>query len=283
VKVAVTGASGMLAQALLPALERAGHTVLALKKEEADVTRYDALRARLEPFHPDWVIQLAAFTRVDDCESDPDLAFRVNGLGARNAALVSAALGAAVLTISTDYVFDGRASRPYREYDPVGPLSVYGRSKWAGEQAVREVAPRHLIVRTAWLYGAGGVNFVDSILRKARHGEPLAVVDDQRGCPTWTEDLAPALVRLVASAQFGTYHCAGAGDCTWHDLAEHAVARAGQAVPIERITTAALARPAPRPAYAVLDQGWATHVTGTPMPHWKDAVDRYLKSLSPGA
>jgi len=272
----------MLARALLPELARAGHTVLALKKAEADVTRFEALRSALEPFRPDWVIHLAAFTRVDDCEADPDLAFRVNGLGSRNAALAAAALGAAVMAISTDYVFDGRATRPYREYDPVGPLSVYARSKWAGEQAVREVAPRHLIVRTSWLYGAGGANFVDSILRKARHGEPLVVVDDQRGAPTWTEDLAPALVRLAASAQFGTCHCTGSGDCTWHELAEHAIARAGFGTAVGRISTAALARPAPRPAYSVLDNGWCEHAIGARMPHWKDAVERYLKSAAPG-
>jgi dTDP-4-dehydrorhamnose reductase len=215
---------------------------------------------------------------VDDCERDADLAFRVNGLGARNAALAAAACGAAVLMISTDYVFDGRATRPYREYDAVAPLSVYGKSKWAGEEAVREVAPRHAIVRTAWLYGAGGANFVDSILRKARLGEELAVVDDQRGSPTWTGDLAHALVRLVEVSEFGTYHCTNGGDCTWHELAVHVVSRANHETPVARTTTRDLARPAPRPAYSVLDRSWCEHVTGFKMPPWKDAVDRYLSN-----
>jgi dTDP-4-dehydrorhamnose reductase len=277
-KIAVTGAAGMLARALLPQLEAAKHEVRPLRREQADVTSYPVLHAALEPFQPQWVIHLAAFTRVDDCEREPALAFKVNGLGARNAALAAAACGAALLAVSTDYVFDGRGTRPYREYDATCPLSVYGRSKWAGEQAIREVAPRHVIVRTAWLYGAGGANFVDSILRKARHGEPLAVVDDQRGSPTWTQDLARALVRLVEAAEFGTYHCTNSGDCTWHELAEHVVARARADVPVERTTTAALARPAPRPAYSVLDGSWCEHVTGLRMPHWKDAVDRYLAS-----
>jgi dTDP-4-dehydrorhamnose reductase len=277
-KVAVTGAAGMLARALLPQLEAAGHEVKALRREQADVTSFHALRAAIEPFQPQWVLHLAAFTRVDDCERDVALAFKVNGLGARNAALAAAACGAALLAVSTDYVFDGRGTRPYREYDPTAPLSVYGQSKWAGEQAVREVAPRHVIVRTAWLYGAGGANFVDSILRKARHGEPLAVVDDQRGAPTWTHDLARALLRLVEAAEFGTYHCTNSGECTWHELAEHVVARARAGVAVERTTTAALARPAPRPAYSVLDASWCEHVTGLRMPHWKDAVDRYLAS-----
>ncbi len=282
-RVAVTGATGMLARALLPQLEAAGHEVRALPRAQADVTRFPSLRAALEPFAPQWVVHLAAFTQVDDCERDPDLAFRVNGLGARNAALAAEACGAAVLAISSDYVFDGRANRPYREYDPAAPLSVYGRSKWAGEEAVREVAPRHVIVRSAWLYGAGGANFVDTILRMARHGEPLAVVDDQRGSPTWTHDLARALVLLIAAGQFGTYHCTNGGDCTWHELAVHVVARGGLAVPVESIGSAALARPAARPAYSVLDRGWCEHVTGLSMPHWKDAVERYLSSLSAGS
>lgn len=282
-KIAVTGAAGMLARALLARLEAAGHQVRALRREQADVTSLKSLRAAIEPFAPRWVVHLAAFTRVDDCERDPDLAFRVNGLGARNAALAAAACDAAVLAISTDYVFDGKAARPYREYDPVGPMSVYGRSKWAGEEAVREVAPHHVIVRTSWLYGAGGTNFVDSILRKARHSEPLSVVDDQRGSPTWTEDLAGALVALVAAAEYGTYHCTNRGDCTWHELAEHVVARAGHDTPVLRISTRELARPAARPAYSVLDGGWCEHVTGHRMPHWKDAVDRYLASVPAGA
>ena len=282
-RIAVTGAAGMLARALLPQLEAAGHELLALRRDQADVTSFKALRAAIEPFQPQWVLHLAAFTRVDDCEREAELAFRVNGLGARNAALVAGACGAAVLTISTDYVFDGRGKHPYREYDAVAPLSVYGKSKWAGEEAVREVAPRHVIVRTAWLYGAGGVNFVDSILRKARHGEPLAIVDDQRGSPTWTRDLAVALVRLVAAAEFGTYHCTNGGECTWHELAEHVVKRSGHDGPVERTTTAALARPAPRPAYSVLDGSWCEHVTGLRMPHWKDAADRYLANGPAGS
>jgi dTDP-4-dehydrorhamnose reductase len=281
-RIVVTGAAGMLAKALLPQLQSAGHEVLALRRDQADVTSFPSLRAVIEPFAPQWVVHLAAFTRVDDCERESDLAFRVNGLGARNAALAAGSCGASVLMISTDYVFDGRGARPYREYDAVAPLSVYGKSKWAGEQAVREVAPRHVIVRTAWLYGAGGANFVDSILRKARHAESLAVVDDQRGSPTWTGDLSRALVRLLAAGEFGTYHCTNGGDCTWHELAEHVVTRSGHRGPVERTTAAALARPAPRPAYSVLDGSWCEQVTGHRMPHWKDAVDRYLGSVLAG-
>ena len=234
-RVAVTGAGGMLARALLPALAAAGHQTLALAKRDADVTRLDQLRRPLAGFRPDWVVHLAAFTRVDECESRPDQAHLVNATGARNAALATLECGAALLALSTDYVFDGRATRPYREYDAAGPRAVDGASQWAGEQAVREFQPRHLIVRSAWIYGAGGTNFVDAMLGKARAGESLRVVDDQRGSPTFTEDLAAGLMRLLASGQLGTFHCTNRGDCTWYDLAAHTLRRAGLSNPIARL------------------------------------------------
>ena len=275
-RIAITGAGGMLGRALAPALEAAGHATLALSRADADVTRLDALRQAVKDFRPDWIAHLAALTRVDECESRADEAYLVNALGARNAALASLACGAGLLAISTDYVFDGAARRPYREYDPVGPRSVYGASKWAGELAVREIQPRHLVVRSAWLFGPGGVNFVDTILAKARAGEGLRVVDDQRGAPTYTHDLARGLVRLLASGQLGTFHCTNTGACTWYELAEHAVRRAGLGVMVERTDTASLPRPAKRPAYSVLDTRWFERATGTTLPPWQDAVDRHL-------
>ena len=274
--MAVTGAGGMLAQALLPALEGSGHTVLALRKSDADVTRLEALQPVIVNFRPDWVIHLAAFTRVDDCESRADHAFLVNAQGARNAALAALACGAGLLAISSDYVFDGAATRPYREYDPTGPRSVYGASKWAGERAVREIQPRHLIVRSAWLYGPGGPNFVDTMLARARAGEALRVVDDQRGSPTFTHDLAAGLNRLIASGQLGTFHCTNAGVCSWYELAAHAIQRAGLEVALQRTDTASFPRPALRPRYSALDNQWFERATGAPLPSWQDAVDRYV-------
>lgn len=279
-KALVTGAGGMLGRALIPALTAAGHEAVGLKRGDADVTRLDALRHPLKALRPDWIFHLAAFTRVDECESRVDHAHLVNGLGARNVAQAAADAGAAVIALSTDYVFPGDATRPYREYDAVGPRSVYGASKLAGEEAVREVNPRHIIVRSAWLYGRGGTNFVDSILARARKGEPLAVVDDQRGSPTSAADLAEALVKLAVAGQYGTYHCTNAGDCTWHELAVHALARAGLGSPVARIDSATLARPARRPAYSVLSNLMFEHVTGHRMAHWQDAVDRYLGTKS---
>jgi dTDP-4-dehydrorhamnose reductase len=270
----------MLAQSTRHALEAAGHDVLALGSEDADVTRYDALLHPIQTFKPDWVFHLAAFTRVDDCESRPDHAYQVNAAGARNAALAAAACGAAILAVSTDYVFSGKAQSPYREYDPPDPQSVYGKSKWAGEQAVREVNPRHLVVRTAWLYGRGGRNFIDTILEKAGSGEPLWVVNDQRGSPTWTHDLGLALVHLAGMGHFGTLHCTNSGHCTWFDLAVHAIRLAGLDTKVEPTDSGSLDRPAKRPAYSVLDSRWYELVSGKSMPTWEDAVDRYLKTRS---
>lgn len=285
-RIAVTGARGMLARALVPALARAGHEVVAPDEAEADVTKPDRLRAAFAGARPDWFAHLAAFTRVDDCESRPEHARLVNRDGSRHVAELARESGAGILALSTDYVFDGRGTRPYREDDPAAPQSVYGRSKWEGEEAVRAAQPRHLIVRTAWLYGQGGPNFVDTILRKARAGESLKVVDDQRGSPTSTVDLAEGLVRLLATGRTGTFHCTNSGDCTWYDLAAHVLARAGLTTPLARTNTAGVPRPAPRPAYSVLDPGRFEAATGWRMPEWRDAVDRYLKqtqTLSPAA
>jgi dTDP-4-dehydrorhamnose reductase len=275
-KALVTGARGMLGQALMRSLAAAGHRAVGLGHRDGDVTRPGALRRPIDELRPDWIFHLAAFTRVDDCESQPNHAHLVNGLGARNVARAAAEAEAAVLHVSTDYVFAGDARRPYREDDPTGPLSVYGASKLAGEEAVREITPRHLIVRTAWLYGRGGTNFVDTILDRARRGEPLRVVDDQRGSPTSTTDLAEALIRLAATGQYGTFHCTNAGDCTWHELAVHVLARVGLGVPVARIDSATLGRPAARPAYSVLSNLRFERVTGHRMAPWQDAVDRYL-------
>lgn len=279
-KVLVTGAAGMLGQAVVPALEAAGHEVLGLDLPELDVTRFDSLRRAVERFGPAWILHLAALTKVDECEARRDEAFLVNCLGSRNAALAAAGSGAAVLALSTDYVFDGNATSPYREYDAANPQSAYGASKWAGEQAVREVNPRHVIVRTSWLFGPGGSNFVDIVLARARAGERLRVVDDQRGSPTFTRDLAQGLLRLVDAAQYGTYHCTNSGDCTWCDLAAYALERAGFGVPLERSDTASFPRPARRPAYSVLGNAFFEHVTGWRMPPWRDAVDRHLAATA---
>lgn len=295
-KVLVTGAHGMFGHALVPRLEAAGHDVVALRHPADraelpqppagraresfvnDVTDYPALLAICRETRPDWVAHLAAWTDVDACEGDPDRAFTVNGLGSRNAALAAAEVGAGVLAISTDYVFQGDTPTPRREHDPIFPLGVYGRSKMSGERGVREVNTRHLVVRTAWLYGKGGRNFVDTILGRAREGAPLKVVNDQRGCPTSAADLAEAVLALMDARQYGTYHVTGSGDCTWHEFAVAICETAGVPATIGTMTSAELNRAAKRPAYSVLHNGSYEHVTGRRMPHWRDALQAYLRS-----
>jgi dTDP-4-dehydrorhamnose reductase len=279
VNVLVTGAGGMLAQAAVPALRAAGHEVTGLA--DLDVTRVDDVRRAVESARPGWVLHLAAFTDVDGCESREAHAMRVNGVGAGHVAAAAAEAGAAILSMSSDYVFPGDDPAPRRENDPTGPLSAYGRSKLAGEQAVRAANPRHAIVRTAWLYGRGGRNFVDTIRARALAGGPLAVVDDQHGSPTWTADLAGALVRLMEKGVVGTFHATNDGSCTWHEFAVEICALAGAPVPVARISSAELARPARRPAHSVLDNGRLAQVLGHRLPHWRDALGRYLAQPAP--
>jgi dTDP-4-dehydrorhamnose reductase len=274
--VLVTGAGGMLAQAVVPALRRGGHEVTGLTRAELDVTDAARVHDAVNRARPDWVCHLAAFTDVDGCESRFDHALRVNGEGAGHAAAAARAAGAAVLSISSDYVFAGDDPRPRRETDAVGPVSAYGRSKLAGEEAVRAANPRHAIVRTAWLYGRGGRNFVDTIRERALAGAPLSVVDDQRGSPTWTEDLAWALVELMERNATGTFHATNGGDCTWHEFACEICAQVGARVEVARRSSAELDRPAKRPAYSVLDTDLLQRTLGRGLPHWRDALARYV-------
>ncbi len=273
-KVLVTGAGGMLAQAMVPALRAAGHAVTPLV--DLDVTRADDVRRAVSDARPHWVFHLAAWTDVDGCEARPEHALLVNGAGAGHVAGAAAEVGAAVLAMSSDYVFAGDDPAPRRENDAVGPVSAYGRSKLAGEEAVRAANPRHAIVRTAWLYGRGGKNFVDTIRARALAGGPLAVVDDQRGAPTWTEDLAGGLVGIMEKSVTGTVHATNEGSCTWHEFACEICALAGVKLAVARLSSAELARPARRPAFSVLDTSRLEMVLGRRLPHWRDALARYM-------
>jgi dTDP-4-dehydrorhamnose reductase len=276
VKVLVTGAGGMLAQAVVPALERAGHTVTALTHAQLDVTREAEVHQVIADARPHWVCHLAAYTDVDGCESRLEHAMLVNGEGAGHVAAAARAASAPVLSVSTDYVFPGDDPTPRRETDAVGPLSAYGRSKLAGEEAVRAANTNHVIVRTAWLYGSGGKNFVDTIRARALAGGPLAVVDDQRGSPTWTADLARVLISLMEKNASGTFHATSEGDCTWYDFAREICAQAGARIDVARQSSAQLARPAKRPAFSVLDTSRLRSTLGHGLPHWRDALARYV-------
>jgi dTDP-4-dehydrorhamnose reductase len=259
-RVLVTGAGGQVGRALRAHLPRA----VFLDRSTLDVCDPGAVQAAFGP--GDVVVHTAAKTDVDGCERDPDAAFAANAQAARSVAET----GARVIHISTDYVFDGRSHAPYREDDPTGPLSVYGRSKLAGERAVLS-RPGNLVVRTSWVYGDGR-NFFRAILAAERAGRALRVVDDQRGRPTAAADLARALAYLLSAGVSGVVHVTGDGEpCTWADLAELAVGH-----PVERISTEEFGAPAPRPRSSVLALDRA-RALGVPLADWRDSVRRYLE------
>lgn len=270
-KVLITGSAGMLARAVRHEFEARGHAVQALDRAALDVTDPAAVEAAVGAHRPEAVIQCAAYTRVDDAERDEVAAHRVNAESTLHLARICRAVGARLVYPSTDYVFDGTATVPYRPDSPTSPLGAYGRSKLAGEAAARE-AGDHLIVRTSWLYGTGGKNFVSTIVERARQGTPLRVVDDQRGSPTWTGTLARVLALLLErEAPAGIYHAANRGETTWYGLALEALRLSGIAAEVTPVTTAEFPRPAARPAYSVLDCSGTEAVVGE-IAGWREAL-----------
>lgn len=279
-RILLTGGEGMLGTELRR-LAASRFEVVSTDVHDMDVADRDLVFERTREVAPDFVVHAGAWTDVDGCERDPDRAYRVNALGTRNVAEAAREAGAPILYVSTDYVFDGTKTEPYLEFDEAAPRSAYGRSKWAGERFVRELAGgRFWIVRTQWVFGLNGRNFVDTILRAAREGRPLRVVDDQFGCPTWARDLARALlVLLEGKAGFGTYHASSRGACSWFELARAALDAEGLAeVPVEPMSSDELDRPAPRPARSVLRNWMFEQTVGDPMPDWRTALAGYLEA-----
>jgi dTDP-4-dehydrorhamnose reductase len=229
------------------------------------------------------VIHCAAYTAVDRAEEEEEKAFAVNRDGTRNVARACRRCGAFLVTFGTDYVFDGTSGRPYREDDPARPLSAYGRSKWAAEEALREEAPDHLLIRSQWLYGPHGRNFVLAILAKAERGEAMRVVSDQRGCPTYSRDVAAATKKLLDAGARGTFHFSNEGEATWHEFAKFLLARACRApASLSPVPAAELPYPAPRPVYSVLSKEKYRRTTGdTPRP-WEIAAAEFLDNLREG-
>lgn len=285
-RILVTGAQGMLGQDLLPTLKQAGHQPIAADLRPGigeddlvlDITDLAAVRRAVDQEKPDAIVHGAAYTNVDGAEADEVGAYRVNALGTWNLALAAQAADIPLLYVSTDYVFDGTLGRAYDEYDATNPQSVYGRSKRAGEIHVERLCRKHYIVRTAWLYGHGGKNFVETILKAGAERPELKVVNDQWGCPTTTVDLAGAIAQLIGSGRYGTYHATGQGACTWFDFAVEILRQGGLSTPVHPQTTEGLNRPAPRPAYSVL-RNRALELGGFPaMPDWKEALRGYMAS-----
>lgn len=283
-RVLVMGHRSMLAQELLPCLQRAGFTAVGCGRPAVDLTRVASLRAVLAEHHPALCINTAAYTAVDRAETEAAEALAVNRDGAAHLAQACSEAGVPLLHVSTDYVFAGTASVPYQEDDATAPLGVYGRSKWEGEEAVRTRHRQHLIVRTAWLYGHHGTNFVKTMLRLGRERQVLRVVQDQHGAPTWTRDLARAftticqrLTRAPEASLWGTYHFCGAGQTTWYEFACAIFDEARSLGPftverLEPIPTTAYPTAAQRPAYSVLNCAKLQAAFGiTPRP-WRDSL-----------
>ena len=275
-RVLVTGARGMLGRALLPCLGDR-HEVLGVDAQDFDITREDAVQKAFRDFRPEFVFHLAAYTDVDGCEANPSLALSVNSGGAANVARSCAGIGATMLYVSTDYVFAGSMARPYREDDTPSPLSVYGKSKLGGEQQVQSLLARHFIVRSSWLYGPHGKNFVATILRIANERPELRVVDDQRGAPTYTRHLAAKLVQMLQVQRYGIYHVTGAGSCSWFEFAQSIIQSAGiEGVNVLPISTRESGRRARRPANSVLENRRLIEDQLGTLPYWKEGLADYL-------
>ncbi len=280
-RILVTGASGMLGADVLSAAESAGLEVLACPRRELDVTDSHTVAARFRRLHPAAVINCAAWTDVDGAESGESAAMMVNGEGAGNVAAAAQAIGAWTVHVSTDYVFDGHKRTPYLESDSPAPLSGYGRSKLAGEREVAEAAPRaHTIVRSSWLFGTRGSCFPQKILKLATERRELTVVDDQIGCPTFTGHLAPTLIELAGAGLLGIVHIAGAGQCSWRELAQAVVDAAGLQGVIEPGRSEDMGRPAERPSYSVLR---SERPEAPELPHWRQGVLEFLAAADPSA
>jgi dTDP-4-dehydrorhamnose reductase len=279
-RLLVTGAAGMLGRDVVAAAGDAGHEVAALARADLDITDAAAVRAAVLAARPDAVINCAAWTDVDGAETAEEQATAVNGAGAGNLASAAAEAGALLVHVSSDYVFDGRSEAPYEEDAPTGPQGAYGRSKLAGEQAVASAGGRCAIVRSAWVFGPHGKNFVDTMRRLGAERDEVAVVDDQVGCPTYTGHLAPALLRIAERGATGVMHVAGGGRCSWYELAVATFEEAGVACRVRPQSTADLGRPAPRPAFSVLS---STRADVPVLPTWREGLRAHLTRVEVAA
>ena len=287
-KILITGSKGMLATQVITDLER-GYTELgevpaALKGaqlvladvDELDITDKAATEAFIAQHSPDIVINCAAYTNVDGCESNQDTAFMVNAIGSRNLAIACENTGAKLVHVSTDYVFRGDEPTPRREYDMPWPISAYGKTKYAGEQFVRQYCKKSFIVRTAWLYGYNGKNFVKTMVWLAKEKGGAKVVNDQHGNPTNAADLSHHLLKIAVSEEYGTYHCTGGGECTWFEFAVEIARLAGYEGVMSPCTSEEFPTPTKRPAYSSLDNMMLRVTVGDEMRHWKDALKAYF-------
>ena len=273
-KSLILGATGLLGRALM--VQWSSDEVVGLSSRDADIRDAGQMVNVVGEIRPDWIVLAAAYTDVDGCETNREQAMAVNRDGAANVALAAKSAGAKLLFLSSDYVFDGKESTPYETSHARNPQSVYGQSKAEAEIRLLEILPRCCIARTSWLFGAGGKCFPDTILKLAAGRPSLDVVYDQRGCPTYSVDLARAIVSLCRGNAQGIVHVTNSGDCSWFEFAREIVKEAGLSIAVRPVSSAQMARPAPRPAYSVLSPA-SLHGWGITTPAWQDALRRYLQ------
>ena len=275
-KILLTGRNGQVGSELVELLQPLGE-VLATDRSELDLADADAIRQALRERRPDVIVNPAAYTAVDKAETEEALAVRINGEAPGVMAEEAKRLGALLVHYSTDYVFDGAAERPYREDDAVAPLGAYGRTKLEGEKRIRGAGCRHLIVRTAWVYGRGG-NFVRAIVRQARLGNALRVVNDQFGAPTWARDIARVTQQLIRAGAHGTVHVSAAGRASWYEVAREVLRLTGLQVEVRPVSTAEYGARAPRPRYSVLDNGRLRSLGVPLIGDWRESLALHLQS-----
>lgn len=280
-KVLITGASGQLGLEIIDQLEKQREVYKLVKADRSglDITNLDEVYEKISLEKPDVVINCAAHTAVDLCEKDIDSAYKVNAIGPRNLAITCEKIGAKFVQVSTDYVFDGKSTRPYKEDDITCPNSIYGKSKLMGEQFTKEFCSKYFIVRTAWLYGNGN-NFVKTMLKLSEDNKELNVVNDQFGSPTSTVDLAKAIIDLINTEYYGTYHGTCEGQCSWYDFAKKIFEINNIDIKVNPVTSEEFKRPAPRPQYSVLDNFMFKLVGLNSFRNWEDALKEYLKEES---
>jgi len=279
-RIVIVGTGGQLGWELSRLLiQDNGQQVVAFGRAELDVTDRFAVERSVEKSRPEVVINCAAFTDVDGCEAERERAFLVNATGAHNVARAARKVGAKLVHISTDYVFAGNQSTPHVETDPTAPINVYGASKLEGEQRVQEACPEHFIVRTAWLYGLHGKNFVKTMVRLGRKGEPINVVNDQHGTPTWTRNLARQIKKLFPTAPYGIYHASSQGHCTWYEFTLEIFKQLGIKAQVNPVLGAHYVQPAGRPQNGVMDNARLRSLGLDVMPPWQEGLKQFLQEL----
>ena len=277
-KILITGSNGMLGHDLIEALKD-NHELVLTTSRTLDITDKEQAFDFISQNKPDIVINSAAYTDVDGCEENQDLAYSVNGEGVKNLAFACREADSALLHISTDYIFNGENTRPWVEDDEIGPISVYGKSKLKGEQAILEILDKFFIVRTAWLYGVNGRNFPKTMLELAENHSQITVVYDEVGTPTYTPDLANAISQLIETEHYGIYHITNSGSCSWCEFAKYIFEVAGKDVEVIPVTAAEFARPAPRPHYSVLENRNWIEKGFEPLRSYKEAIKEYIELI----